>query len=815
MSVSARRGAVSARPSTRATASACLIVFVALLLAAAVPVGSAPGAGRAKNAGPAATKAVVPQAADLGRTAAEPNDAGPVPLPAAANLSVITGWPGIGFSLSTNPWVPPDPQIAAGAGHVMEVVNVYYSIWATSGVLERTGSLTTFFGRAALEYLTDPKIEFDGLSQRWFVSMDDLNVSSVLVAVSTTSDPLGPWAFTSFASSSMCPDQPLLGVGSEVVVLSVNAFSSCTGSALYLGAEYWVINKTQLVQGATPSYRRFGPTAGMMSVYPVRALTASPTFYMVSVGWALTPTTILSIYGVTGVPPAAVNVASDFAIVATISMPPNGEQPGTPLQVNTGDSRVLDAFANGGHIWLTFGDSCLPLGATSNRSCFRLTELNAVTGSVLQAFDVGQATRDLFYPAIAEDVAGDLVVVFGYSSSSEYPGIMIATQNAGDAANTLRAPTIVRTGLGSEALWCPDSVSCRYGDYFGAWTDPMDPSVVWTVGEYGGTQGWGTEVAAVGSVQTANLTVAYAVAGGGTPASPPSLAHYVRGVLATSALATTAAVYPADVHSTWSVPPSLSGTGPDERWHLFSPAQGQVAGDAALTFAYQHQYSFAVTAEPAAGGSASPTGGWANASASVTLSAVANPGWQFQGWQGSGPGSYTGAQANVTVTLTNAMTETALFYPGLTLTAGAGGALAYRGGDLSGTVSEGTTQTIYAPAGTTFTITAAPAPLNDFAGWGGDASGHSSSVTLTLSAPASVRAGFSLAVVTLVILILLPVLAIVLIIALFRGRKRRQSVPPASPVMPAVPPQAPPPSSPQAPPPPGPSLPPPPPPPSP
>lgn len=62
---------------------------------------------------------------------------------------------------------------------------------------------------------------------------------------------------------------------------------------------------------------------------------------------------------------------------------------------------------------------------------------------------------------------------------------------------------------------------CRYGDYFGAATDPSDSRVVWVAGETMTAAGWSTTIAELGtapvrgiSLVTIILIVAVAVAAG-------------------------------------------------------------------------------------------------------------------------------------------------------------------------------------------------------------------------------------------------------------------------------------------------------------
>src|SRR5205823_6394706 len=105
-----------------------------------------------------------------------------------------------------------------------------------------------------------------------------------------------------------CADQPLLGFTDLVVVVSANDFSSCTsGNPLYLGVQYWVLNKTDLVSGAPARTMSFGPDPTLFSVHPVQSLGSTDTQFMVSTGSG--PTSTLTLFTVIGVPPGLVLVS--------------------------------------------------------------------------------------------------------------------------------------------------------------------------------------------------------------------------------------------------------------------------------------------------------------------------------------------------------------------------------------------------------------------------------------------------------------------------------------------------------------------------
>jgi hypothetical protein len=145
-------------------------------------------------------------------------------------------------------------------------------------------------------------------------------------------------------------------------------------------------------------------------------------------------------------------------------------------------------------------------------------------------------------------------------------------------------------------------------------------------------------------------------------------------------------------------------------------------------------YTLAICVSPASSGSVTlnPAGGSYAAGTSLTLTATAASGYQFDHWTGAA----TGTTNPVTITTGSAdSTATAVFVPltyilSTTASPAAGGTIALNpaGGSYA--------------AGTSVTLTASPASGYKFDHWGGDASGTTNPATVTMSANKSVTAYF-------------------------------------------------------------------------
>ncbi len=531
-----------------------------------------------------------------------PVQAGPSPLPPETAVPV-EGFEGLHFGTNgpfTIRLTPPDVQVAVGPNHVVEMVNVLGRISTKTGVEVRTFPLDSLFGVPSTDFISDPKIHFDSASARWFASITDVTTGSVLLEVSKSDDPTGLWNAYSVSTITGCADQPLLGFSNLVVIISANDFSSCTGgSPSYLGVQYWVLNKTDLLSGATPRTMSYGPDPTLFSVHPVQSLRSTNTQFMVSMGSG--PTSTLTLFSVTGVPPGVVLATQQNFGIRPAAIPPRAPQLGTRSTLDTADNRVQDAMWADNRLWLSLGAGCTPTGDNQVRSCVRLIEVDTANATIAQDFDIGISRKYVFYPALRTDADGNLVVVFGYSSANDYPEMRVATRSVHDPPNTIGASQVIRVGEGPETSGCPNNSVCRYGDYFGASHDPSEPGIVWVAGEYGTSTGWATFIAAIG--ETVRFTVGYAVQGGGSGYLPPTLTYVAGGQTLAVALTTTPAVYTVDAGTAWSVSALLGGSGANERWATNESVSGVAMKSESLVFPYSHQFSASFAYRVTGGGS--------------------------------------------------------------------------------------------------------------------------------------------------------------------------------------------------------------------
>jgi hypothetical protein len=207
-----------------------------------------------------------------------PPEALSVPL-APSGATMISGFKGldaldsaIGNGLNVNAPIakfgiePPDQGLCVGNGTVIEMTNLEYREFSTSGTPGATVNLATLFGVLSTDFLSDPKCYYDPPTNTFFMTATDLtdmtNQSFLLVGVM----PAGSSMVTTYEiettnngangtpNDSGCPcfgDQPLLGADANAIVVSANEFSQPKSGVSFNGSEIYLISKSDLIASVT------------------------------------------------------------------------------------------------------------------------------------------------------------------------------------------------------------------------------------------------------------------------------------------------------------------------------------------------------------------------------------------------------------------------------------------------------------------------------------------------------------------------------------------------------------------------------------
>jgi len=439
---------------------------------------------------------------------------------------------------------PPDMGLAASSKFVVQMVNLAGTIWKNNGVHVKTFSLSDFWflpvrgGPLGLG-MSDPLVLYDKGADRFYASIIDVfDVNRVNFAVTATNDPTGVWFIYrviaaqnlgSTLSSRTLPDQPYIGYSTDKFLITANdfTFDPTFTVPLFDGSQYWILNKAEMLSGCTaptpcPMGRNIDAvtndatinpvtTNGHFAIRPAQHLSptptltgdAKPTAYLaencltvsplVLVNTCLTsPTTMggINVYTIHGTPPATTSVVITTVPIAQTEFPDNADQPGTTAKLDTNDNRILSVVWRNGLLWTALNDGS-STGGCPQASCARLDQINTNTFAALQDFDLTSATgAAVFYPALSTDSSNNLVVLYGSSSSTQFPDLEVTGQLTTMPIETLSKAVVLVAGTAAD-------LSGRWGDYFWAATDPSTPSTFWVSGEFRTIslfQGWSTQV---------------------------------------------------------------------------------------------------------------------------------------------------------------------------------------------------------------------------------------------------------------------------------------------------------------------------------
>jgi hypothetical protein len=393
--------------------------------------------------------------------------------------------------------------MAVGSAHVVEAVNDSLSVWDRAGNMLGSVDLNAFFLVPAGYSFTDPRLVYDTLSSRWFLSgmaFDNASDSRTYLATSATADPTGSWYLTLIASSpGVVTDQPKVGVSTDKVVMSWNGFNNF---GTYVGQQTVVLQKSDLLSHATVRSTAFAADLTRSSIVPAVTQSQTTTEFLAyndscslashtGAASCSSGTSSFGVVAITGTPANSDVVWSQAnpTMAATFGPPPAAEPGGGTIETN--DDRLLSVTWQNGTLWATGNTACIPNGDASVRSCLRLTELSTANATIVATGYIGLAGTGLYFPAVTTDATGNPYLISTVSSSSINPSLL-AWGQASSSSGFVGA--IVWSGAGSYSCSFCGGTN-RWGDYSAAVSDPINPTHVWVAGEYAtaaGGDNWGT-----------------------------------------------------------------------------------------------------------------------------------------------------------------------------------------------------------------------------------------------------------------------------------------------------------------------------------
>ncbi len=451
----------------------------------------------------------------------------PTAAAAAAPIGLYISFPGNNYS--TNGTNKPDCSLAAGIANVVTVENARIQWYDKSGNLQSDQSLNAFFGLPNSTEISDSRVVYDNVNNRFVLESDGYSNSSFInIAVSKDSNPNDGWNFATIDTSltingqDTWADFPGLATDGKAIYItaamrSFFPYGVPNANDLFEESHLWVINDGVgtggLYDGGAVQVSDFNAntvTGGRYSYFgqPAEVLSPSGTAagtFLVNASNTGGAIQIIRIDNPTTVP--SFQLQTVMGAASSDSFQISTSQPGT--------NATIVSATTGNAVWqngiLYVVSTVQPTSGpdigvatvqwdkidTSNLAALTLADQGTIGGSVMGA-GAGVGT---FSPNISADANGDFLVTFSASGPNLYAGSYYALHVAGDASGTIEAPQVLYLGSGPFAL-ADSNGTVRWGNYNGG-LDPVTGNTFWVFGEYaaplsaGQTGNWGTQIGAV------------------------------------------------------------------------------------------------------------------------------------------------------------------------------------------------------------------------------------------------------------------------------------------------------------------------------
>ena len=418
-----------------------------------------------------------------------------------------TKFPAISFTNGE----PPDCELAVGPTRILVAVNSALSIFDKRGRKTFQQNFKNFFASVSpVTPIFDPKVIYDVQGGRFVLvclAQKDPKgavgekISSVLVAVSDSSNPEGTWKISKYDSKQTINsvnywlDYPGLSLSTNQIAISGNMFpfDGETGDvfATVLSLDRGSIdagNPTASVFNQTGAFTiQLAKPSGNSGTTVFGAETVSTTSVRL---YAITKSSGTPELSQTSIPiPSWPRFASKMSSVGRSDLDPSDTRMETavfrsgslfathPRGVSTGDSRV-------GCRWYEFQLNSWP---------------TAGNPTLKQTGDILPPGGEFYsYPAINVNGSGNVAVCFSRMSPAVVADVMASGRRATDPLGRISTPTILESSLASRYISAFDSSALsvyRWGDYFDVEVDPSDDKLFWVIGMGAGTDGrWQTFV---------------------------------------------------------------------------------------------------------------------------------------------------------------------------------------------------------------------------------------------------------------------------------------------------------------------------------
>src|SRR5262249_17056161 len=139
----------------------------------------------------------------------------------------------------------------------------------------------------------------------------------------------------------------------------------------------------------------------------------------------------------------------------------------------------------------------------------RWYRINADTAAVLESGTIADPVLDLFYPSIAANANGTVVIGFNGCSLTSYVNCYAVVGETVNGVTTFGNRMLLQAGVAS--YQDNSGIESRWGDYSATSVDTTDPTSFWTIQMYpAASDTWATQIT---QIRTAPLLLNIAPAG--------------------------------------------------------------------------------------------------------------------------------------------------------------------------------------------------------------------------------------------------------------------------------------------------------------
>ncbi len=388
------------------------------------------------------------------------------------------------------------------SNYCLTTTNSQVKIQTRAGGAVSAVTLNAFWTSVVSGGTFDPRVHYDPYTNRWIVvSVSDANLttSSILIAISKTSNPTGAWwTYKVLADGTGVNwlDFPDVGFNGKWITITGNLFAITGGT--FNGAKIYVFNKANLLSGAGAPYTSFIKTTsftvcpaltydptlqnmfmveswdgtnaggGLMELWKISGAVGSET--MTSVGFPKSTgfNWLQQSFAVTGPTPGA-----DFA-----------PQTGIANLIQTNDDRVDQVVFINNKLWFSH-TVFLPYSTTVNptRASIQWWQIDTLA-TPIQIGTIDDPTNANFFafPTITPNSSDDALIGFSTMSAATHPSAAYSLRMHTDPVDSMRPFQVYRHGQNTYFKKFSGTRD-RWGDYSGAALDPLNLTDFWTIQE--------------------------------------------------------------------------------------------------------------------------------------------------------------------------------------------------------------------------------------------------------------------------------------------------------------------------------------------